>query len=251
VPTRLASMGIYIFNLDVLVRRLVEETQSSETMSFTYGVLPNMVGRDRVFVYPFKGYWRDVGSIDSYFDANMELIHILPELNLYDMKNPIRSRIRFEPPAKVCDNGFVKNSVVTQGCLIDGHVERSVIFPHVRIEKGAEIYDSLIMPNNHVGEGAVIRRSIIDTSSRARHVEGQPNIGSGSRIGDFGESAPNREHPGQLNSGITLVGMESEVPNGTVVGRNCIIYPDTRTEDFGDRRVIEDGDSIHPRPQRM
>ena len=105
VPTRFASMGIYVFNLDVLVRRLVEESRRSQEMSFTYSMLPHMLNEDRVFAYRFEGYWRDVGTVDSYFEANMELIRILPQLNLYDIKNPIRSRIRFEPPAKICESG--------------------------------------------------------------------------------------------------------------------------------------------------
>ncbi|MEW6202314.1 MAG: sugar phosphate nucleotidyltransferase, partial [bacterium] len=143
VKTNFASMGIYVFNIDTLVRNLNEDANSDQTPSFTYSMIPRMIGKDKVFAYPFDGYWRDVGTIDTYFEANLELIKILPELNLYDMKNPVRSRLRFEPPAKICEYGSVKNSIVTQACLIDGHVERSIIFPHVKIEKGAEIYDSL------------------------------------------------------------------------------------------------------------
>lgn len=244
VDTAFASMGIYVFNLDVLVRRLVEESQQDREMSFTYNMLPRMIGQDRVQAYRFKGYWRDVGTVDSYFEANMELIRILPELNLYDIKNPIRSRVRFEPPAKICEYGSVKNAVITQGCLIDGHVERSIIFPHVRIDKGAEIYDSLIMPNNHIGENTIIRRSILDTVSRAQHINDRPNIGRNCVIGGTGDAPPNQDYPDHLYTSIALLGMESEVPDNTVIGRNCIVYPDVKNEDFQNRRVIHDGESV-------
>ena len=246
VPTDFASMGIYVFNLDVLVRRIVEEAQMEEDMSFTYSMLPRMIGQDRVFAYQFKGYWRDVGTVDSYFEANMELIRLLPELNLYDIKNPVRSRVRFEPPAKVCEYGSVKNAIITQGCLIDGHVERSIIFPHVKIEKGAEIYDSLIMPNNHIGENTIIRRSILDTVSRVQHLDDRPNIGRNSTIGGTGDAPPSKDFPDHLYTSITLLGMESEVPDNTTVGRNCVIYPDVKVEDYKGRTRIADGESVKP-----
>ncbi|MFA6448506.1 MAG: sugar phosphate nucleotidyltransferase [bacterium] len=248
VQTRFASMGIYVFTLDVLVRRLVEEERLAQggTISFTYGMLPRMIGRDRVCAYPFEGYWRDVGTVDSYFEANLELIKIMPELNLYDSRHPLRSRLRFEPPAKICEYGSVKNSIITQGCLVDGRVERSIIFPHVRIDKGAEVYDSLIMPNNHIGSGTVIRRSILDTVSRQQHIDNRPNIGRDSIIGGYGEARPNIEKPNTLNSSITLIGMESEIPDNTLIGRNCIIYPDVRASDF-DSGLIGDGESVHPK----
>ncbi len=253
VQTRFASMGIYVFALDVLVRRLVEEDRLSgkDKMSFTYGMIPRMIGRDRVFAYPFEGYWRDVGTVESYFEANLELIKIMPELNLYDSRNPLRSRLRFEPPAKVCEYGSVKNSIITQGCLIDGRVERSIIFPHVRIDKGAEIYDSLIMPNNHIGSGTVIRRSILDTVSRQQHIENRPNIGCNCVIGGYGEARPNIEKKDLLNSSITLIGMESEIPDNTIIGRNCVIYPDVRHGDFNSRHLIQDGESIYPTTHKI
>ncbi|MEW5946123.1 MAG: glucose-1-phosphate adenylyltransferase family protein [bacterium] len=247
VETRFASMGIYLFNIDVLVRRISEEAKLVSPISFTYGLIPRMLEKDdAVYAYRFDGYWRDVGTIDAYFEANLELIKIMPELNLYDVRNPVRSRTRFEPPAKICEHGSVKNSIISQGCLVDGHVERSIVFPHVRIDKGAEVYDSLIMPNNYIGENTVIRRSILDTVSRTTHIGTEPNIGSGSRIGGEGAGVPNGDHPSLLRSGVTLIGMEAEVPAGTFVGRNCIIYPDVRASDFNGRTAVHDGEVVKP-----
>ena len=253
IDTNFASMGIYVFTLDVLVRRLIEEDRTSggSPISFTYGMLPKMLGEDRVFAYNFEGYWRDIGTIDSYFESNLELIKIMPELNLYDVRNPLRSRLRFEPPAKICEYGSVKNSIITQASLIDGHVERSIIFPHVRIDKGAEVYDSLMMPNNHIGAGTIIRRSILDTVSRQQHNDMKPNIGRDSVIGGYGDARPNIEQPDALNSSITLVGMESEIPDNTIIGRNCIVYPDVRSVDFQGRRTISDGECVHPTLHRL
>lgn len=248
VDSRFASMGIYVFNVDVLIRRLTEEAAVCEgPASFTFGLLPRIIQHERVFAFPFSGYWRDVGTVDSYFEANLELIKIMPELNLYNVKHPIRSRLRFEPPAKICEYGYVKNSIITQGCLIDGHVERSIIFPHVRIDKGAEIYDALIMPNNHIGENTIIHRSILDTVSRNTHIDGRPNIGANCRIGGVGPGEPNREFPTHLNSGISIVGMESEVPAGATIGRNVIIEPDVRISDFDGKNVIPDGQTLKPK----
>ena len=248
VDMRFASMGIYVFNLDVLVRRLVEEEKSryGEPISFTFGMLPKMVDNDRVFAYRFDGYWRDVGTIDSYFEANLELIKIMPELNIYDVRNPLRSRVRFEPPAKICEYGSVKNSIITQGSLIDGHVEQSIIFPHVKIEKGAEIYNSLIMPNNHIGEGTIIRRSVLDTVSRQEHIDGRPNIGKNCVIGGYGDARPNVEFPDLLNTSISIVSMEAEVPDNTVIGRNCVVFPDVREDDYRGKGRIEDGENVRP-----
>ena len=158
--------------------------------------------------------------------------------------------MRFEPPAKICEYGSVKNAVITQGCLIDGHVERSIIFPHVRIDKGAEIYDSLIMPNNHIGENTIIRRSILDTVSRAQHINDRPNIGRNSVIGGTGDAPPNQDYPDHLYTSISLLGMESEIPDNTVIGRNCIVFPDVKNEDFQNRRVIHDGESVRTGIQR-
>ncbi len=248
IDTRLASMGIYVFNLNVLVRNLIEEEKSryGEPASFTFGMIPRMIKTEKVMAYRFNGYWRDIGTIDSYFESNLELIKIMPELNIYDIKSPLRSRVRFEPPSKICEYGSIKNSVITQGSLIDGHVERSIIFPHVKVDKGAEIYDSLIMPNNHIGEGTIINRSILDTVSRAQHFEGKPNIGRGCRIGGYDCDVPNSEFSDKLNTSITLVSMEAEVPDNTTIGRNCVIFPDVRKDDFRGVREIPDGENVRP-----
>ncbi|MEW6202962.1 MAG: hypothetical protein AB1546_13375, partial [bacterium] len=120
-------------------------------------------------------------------------------------------------------------------------------FPHVKIEKGAEIYDSLIMPNNHVGENTIIHRCIVDTVSRYAHIDHKPNIGANCRIGGYGNAPPNKEHPTHLFSGITLIGMESEIPEGATVGRNCIIYPDVKATDYDGVKDIPDGECIHPK----
>lgn len=244
VDTNFASMGIYVFNFDALIRNLCANGYGSEEpISFTYHIIPRMVEKAKVFAYKFNGYWRDLGTIQSYLEANLELIKILPELNLYDLRNPIRSRVRFEPPPKICEYGYVKNSIISQSCIIDGHVERSIIFPHVKIEKGAYVYDSLIMPNNHIGENAVITRSIIDTVSR-REWGNEANIGHGCVIGGFGDAALNKIYPNLLNSSITLIGMESYIPKETKIGKNCLIDTDIQIEDFNGRRTIEDGESL-------
>ncbi len=248
VDTTFASMGIYVFRTNTLIRQLHAEKERclNKPMSFTYGIIPAMLGRHKVVAHEFSGYWRDVGTIDSYLEANLELIKIMPQLDLYDTDHPIRSRLRFEPPTKINDTGYVKNSIITQGSIIEGHVERSIIFPHVHIGEGARVCDSIIMPNNYIGTGATISRTIIDTTSRAQKFPGKPNIGPHCTIGGYGDAPPNSDYPLDLNTSITIISMESDIPPHTTIGRNCIIFPDTKKGDFGDKLDIPDGHNIRP-----
>ncbi len=245
VDTNFASMGIYVFNTNVLLRKLNEMDSETPNLDFTYKIIPELVAEGNAYGFKFIGYWRDVGTIQSYFEANQELINIMPQLNLYDHRNPIRSRIRFEAPAKICENAYIKSSLITQACIIDGRVERSIIFPHVKINKGAEIYDSIIMPNNQIGEGTIIKKTIIDTTTRQRFDDENPNIGRGCIIGGWDNTIPNKEFPKYLNTGITLIGMESSIPDGMKIGKNCIIWPNTSKEDLKSINEIPDGESFY------
>ena len=171
----LASMGVYVFNTEVLVRRLIEDARSESSHDFGKDIIPRMIQRDRVFAFDFRegdqggtGYWRDVGTIDAYFEANVDLVSVTPHLNLYDPQWPILTYQPPFPPAKtVLDEegktGLAIHSIISSGCIISGgRVRRSLLSPNVRIHSFAEVEDSILLEGVEVGRHARIRRAIID-----------------------------------------------------------------------------------------
>ncbi|MGC8976912.1 MAG: glucose-1-phosphate adenylyltransferase [Candidatus Ratteibacteria bacterium] len=170
----LISMGIYVFNTEILVKRLIEDAKKIESShDFGKDVIPSMIKKDRVFAYKFTEenkretkYWRDIGTIEAYYNANMELLEIDPILNLYDEKWPIMTYKPQSPPAKIVFLGRnieILNSLISDGCIItDSSIYNSIISPNVKIEKGSEIFDSIIMNNVCIGENCKIKRTIID-----------------------------------------------------------------------------------------
>jgi glucose-1-phosphate adenylyltransferase len=171
----LVSMGVYVFNTEILVRRLIEDARSDSTHDFGRDIIPVMIGKDRIFAFDFRlgdpggsGYWRDVGTIDAYFEANMDLISVIPQLNLYDPQWPILTYQSPHPPAKtvLAEEGRVGtalNSIISNGCIISGgSVKRSILSPKVMIHSYVEVEDSILMEGVDVGRYAKIRRTIID-----------------------------------------------------------------------------------------
>jgi glucose-1-phosphate adenylyltransferase len=172
----LASMGIYIFNTQLLERLLMEDA-ADETSSHDFGknIIPKAIDAMQVFAYPFRNvktraqnYWRDVGTVDAFFEANLELVHVAPELNVYDEEWPIWTYQVQQPPAKfVLDEegrrGMAINSLVSGGSIISGAVVReSLLFSSVRVDERSNIHRAVIMPGVRVGKGCVIRNAIID-----------------------------------------------------------------------------------------
>ncbi len=169
----LCSMGIYVFRTETLVHRVIEDARKDSSHDFARDVLPDMIERgDRVFVHRHEGgYWRDIGTLDAYWDANMDLVSVQPEFNLYDTEWPVRSRAASRPPAKIVFAGGsggipkaeVFNSLVCDGAILSGaYVCDSIVGPDVRVEVGSRIEQSIILDETAVGRGAVIRKAIID-----------------------------------------------------------------------------------------
>ena len=172
----LSSMGIYVFNTEFLLNKLVEDSSDKNSdHDFGKNIIPSMIGKDRVFSYLFrdkvddsKSYWRDVGTVDGYWKANLELVDIKPELNLYDKEWPIWTHQEQVPPAKfVFDDddrrGIALNSMVSGGCIISGaSVRQSMLFTNVRVEQHSLVERSVIMPEAVVGPNCVIKNAIID-----------------------------------------------------------------------------------------
>jgi len=161
--SNLASMGIYIFNWKSLRKALNEDLKNpTSTHDFGKDIIPNFIENDRrLYAWRFKGYWKDVGTIDSLWEANMDLIYRGNELDLSDPTWKIYTEDITTPPQFIGENALVKQSYINQGCVVDGHVENSVLFTNVIVEEGAKVINSVLLPNVVVHKGAVIRRMIV------------------------------------------------------------------------------------------
>ena len=173
----LASMGIYVFNTPVLIRALLEDAERDTSHDFGRDIIPNLIGDRRVFAFNFKDrnhkqakYWRDVGTLDAYFDANLDLIAVDPEFNLYDKEWPIRTHVRSYPPAKTVFAlehegrvGVAIDSIISQGSIVSGgRVKNSILSPEVRINSYSNVEDCILMHGVDVGRHARLRRVIVD-----------------------------------------------------------------------------------------
>jgi glucose-1-phosphate adenylyltransferase len=175
-----ASMGIYLFNTSTLVKAIIDDAKQDTNHDFGKNIIPDMIQSKKVYAYPFTdesktglSYWRDIGTLDAYWEANMDLVQISPEFNLYDKNWPIRTYKAQYPPAKtVYKKDFpgdradmIINSIVSDGCIISGaEVDGCVLSPDVRVSSNTEIHDSIIMEDVRIGQNAKIRKAIIDKS---------------------------------------------------------------------------------------
>lgn len=223
-PSNLVSMGVYVFSWPLL-----RELLSPERIDFGRDVLPAAVNEGRrVYGYEFKGYWRDVGTVESYWQANLDLLSDEAGIDLYDRGWLIYTRSEERAPARVGPEATVVRSMISHGCVIDGSVEHSVLSPGVRVERGALVRDSIVMFDARVEEGACVDHAIIDKEAV---------IGRGSQIGSGDDLRPNRDEPERLYSGLTVVGKRAAIPPRTVIGRNCRIDPYATEADFDGRRL--------------
>ena len=226
----LGSMGIYVFNRDTLMRVLSQDAQLSKTgevasqHDFGRNIIPEMMARnERVFAYPFAGFWRDVGTVHSYWETHMELLGDPPAFDLYDPSWVIHTRSEERPPAHIHVGAQVINSMISHGCVIKGRVEHSVLSPGVVVEEGATVRDSIILFDCVIGSGSVVDHVILDK---------EVVVGKNSQIGYGDDLTANKLEPTRLNSGITLIGKRAHLPDNLKVGRNCKIGSDLRPEDF-------------------
>ncbi len=213
----LISMGIYVFNKDVLIEELLADAQRIESgHDFGRDVVPNLAGRLNLFGYRFGGYWRDVGTIEAYYNANMDLLEDLPELNLYDLATPIRTVPSDLPSAKLGPRSHVSRSLLSLGCIVNGRVEHSVLSPGVYVEEGAVVRDSILFDSCFIQSGAIIEYSILDK---------EVHVGRNAHVGFGDDYTPNRERPDIVYCGITIIGKRAQVPDGLRIGRNCVVGP--------------------------
>jgi glucose-1-phosphate adenylyltransferase len=228
------NMGIYIFKWDLLRDALERDSKIHPDSDFGMHVLPMMLNEGRrMFAYPFDGYWKDVGTIDSYLQANMDLIQTVPDFNLYENFNKIYTESDHQPPLYTGSTTEVKGSIVAEGCEILGRVYNSVLGPEVIIEEGAVVIDSILMSGCYVGKGTKIERCIIDTEC---------TIGEGTTIG-VGENIANIHRAKIYDTGITVIGEYSTIPDNVRIGKNCVIFGKTTPSDYQDG-LLESGQSI-------
>jgi glucose-1-phosphate adenylyltransferase len=220
--SNLASMGIYIFNKDILFN-VLEHAHQRGLQDFGTQIIPDAIDRYHIYGYKYEGYWRDVGTIEAYWQANMDLVVDLPPFNLYDPETGVKTLSVDMPPVKVGPRAQINRSLVSNGCIVNGSVVGSVLSPHVYVEEGAHVIDSIIFHDTTIAQGAVVQRSIIDKECY---------IGSGCWIGCGEDYTPNKDEPDYLNSGITVVGIAARLPPGLRVGRNCKIDPGAKESDF-------------------
>ena len=232
--SRMASMGFYIFNKNVIIEVLEEMAKKEQGFDFGHDVLPDMIGKYQVFGYRFRGYWRDVGTVDAYWQANMDLIVDLPELNLYNPENEVRTVFQGLQPAKLGPKAQVTRALACNGAIINGTVIDSIISPRVFIEEDAVVRNSIIFEDTTIGRGSVIDKSIIDK---------QVWISRGCHIGEGEDNTPNKDEPDHLNTGITMVGKGAKLPSECKIGRNCKIEPWVEATDFP-ARIVASGETI-------
>ncbi len=206
----MASMGVYVFTWEV-VKKYLEEDDKNPNSSNDFGknIIPSMLdGGERLYAYPFEGYWKDVGTVDSLWDANMDLLADEPDLDLSDTSWRIYSRNPNMPPQYVAAGATVKRSIITEGCTVYGSVHNSVLFAGVEIEEGAVVEDSIIMTEAVIKKGSVVRRAIIDENTV------------------IGENAAIGEKDGK----IAVIGSDCIVKDGAVVRAGDMISPYTAVE---------------------
>ncbi|MDD3845245.1 MAG: sugar phosphate nucleotidyltransferase [Syntrophorhabdaceae bacterium] len=214
--SNLASMGIYVFDRKYLIDLLLESREDD----FGHNLIPRALDEKVVYAYSFDGYWRDVGTVQAYWDANMGLLDPLSGIDpgsWKTMTNINAAGPTFDrPPVFVSSSARVTRSIVSPGCTIDGNVENCVLSPGVVIERNASVRDSIIMHDCRIGEGARVERSIMDK---------EVSVGAHSSVGFGDPKIVNVTHPEHLYSGLTVIGKRTVIPEGITIGTNCIIDP--------------------------
>jgi len=220
--SNLASMGIYIFNWKTLKEALLAKADQP-SLDFGKHVIPYCHENGApLYAYEFNGYWKDVGTLSSYWEANMELIDIVPEFNLYEEYWKIYTKSEIQPPQYIAADSVVERSVIGEGTEIYGEVYNSVIGCGVTIGKGTVVRDSIIMNQTQVGENCELTKAIIAENAA---------IGNNVKLG-VGEEAENDTAPHIYNSGLVTIGEHTVIPDGISIGKNSVVFGITAAEDY-------------------
>ncbi len=233
--SNLASMGIYVFDTVYLLEAL----RATRDVDFGHHIIPKAMADGELHGYIFNGYWRDVGTVISLWNANMDLIRSPAPLDPEGwgiVTNVEADGLPYDRvPARILPGTALENSAVAPGCVIGGYVENSVLSPGVVVEKGAEVRDSVIMHNTFVGAGTRVQRVVCDKSVR---FHGDAVVGRGDA------TVINRKYPKHVSSGLTLIGKKAEIPEGARVGTNCVIFPRLSRDQWPSDKKLADGESL-------
>ncbi len=213
------NMGVYLFNTELLDRALWEDRQNpASAHDFGKNIMPRLVAEGRrLFAYPYKGYWVDVGTVSSYWQAHMDLLGPTPPIDLNDRSWIIHTRTEERPPVRIDRNASVMDSMVSDGTVLRSGsvVERSILSPGVVVEAGAVVRESIILTDTVIGAGAVIERAVIDKKCI---------IGENARIGKI--------LPGGGEPAVAMIGKKSEVPAGYIIEPGAVVGTDVAASDY-------------------
>ncbi|MDR2822807.1 MAG: glucose-1-phosphate adenylyltransferase [Acholeplasmatales bacterium] len=229
--SNLASMGIYIFDFEVLDKIL--KTVKNDNLDFGHHIIPYMVENSsdfKVATYLFNDYWQDVGTYESYLDTNLALTKDEIVLDLYDPNWRIFTKSEELPPVKIGAGAKITNSLISNGCIVYGTVINSVLSPGVRVGKGTIIENSVVLNNTIIHKNCKISKSILDKKCI---------VGEGSQIG-YGDDTKNIEKPDLLESGISVLEKGTIVPPSTQIGKNCRIFQSAKFEN----KLVKSGETL-------
>lgn len=228
-PSNLVNMGVYLFEADILNRALWEDHQTSESShDFGKDILPRMIKQGaRVYAYPYSGYWVDVGTVNSYWQAHMDLLNRPSPIDLHDRSWIIHTRTEERPPVQILQGATVIDSMITDGCVIypGATVERSVLSPGVTVKNGAVVRESVLLTDTVIEPGAIVERTIIDKRAE---------IGENARVGAIEATAEPR---------IAMIGKNSMIATGMIIQPGAIIGTDVIPDDFNSQ-IIQSDDYI-------
>jgi glucose-1-phosphate adenylyltransferase len=222
----LGSMGIYLADRDVVMKMIMELEKEGKNDIGAH-LVPALVPEGRVYAFPFDGYWRDVGTLESYWQSSMDFLY--PERNNVDMHrwnmrtNMETTELCLRPPARFDKSAFVTQSLISQGCRINGKVYRSILSPGVFVGRGAEVTDSIILDD-----------TIIEGNCRVHHTIADKNVHiyKNAELFPTDSNTPNELFPEHLTSGLILLGKDSRIPEETKIGSNCLVHPCVKNTDW-------------------
>jgi glucose-1-phosphate adenylyltransferase len=227
-----ASLTIYMFKPKVLYEVLETNSKNPESHEFGRNIIPKMVARDyRVYGFKFRGYWGYTRTIAEYWQTNLSLLDEKPSIDLDRWQvrtNLDHDRLRDRAPAEIGGDAQVDRALIHNGCSVEGRAENSILFPGVRVEKGAVVRNSILFFDTVVQRDALVDNAITDF---------EVNIGQRCIVGEGENDTPNELQPELLNSGITLIGKGIAVPANAIIGRNCILYPGLKQMSFSEPRI--------------
>jgi len=238
--SNLASMTVYVFETDVLIRELQKNAVIGKTYQIYDGILPALARKGTLSAYVFEDYWSYSRSIDDYYHMNMDCLDESNGMHLAKWKlntKPYGTSIGDYPPALIGSNANIQNSIISPGCHIQGEVINSILSPMVNVQKGARVVDSILFDEVNVGGNTYLDRVISD-----KKVLISPNVKIGKAKGQSCEA--NNEVPHLLNSGFTILGRKSRIAESVCIGGNVIVYPDVSNKELSGKE-IPDGSTIH------